>query len=44
VTKDEIREVARTVASPSRLNVVAVGLLDKEEQKKLSECVKGYAP
>ena len=30
--------------SPSRLNVVAVGILDKEEQKKLSECVKGYAP
>jgi predicted Zn-dependent peptidase len=44
VTKDEIREVARTVTSPSRLNVVAVGLLDKEDQKKLSECVKGYAP
>jgi predicted Zn-dependent peptidase len=44
VTKDEIRDVARIVASPSRLNVVAVGILDKEEQKKLSECVKGYAP
>ncbi len=44
VKKDEIREVARFVASPSRLNVVAVGILDKEEQKKLSECVKGYAP
>jgi predicted Zn-dependent peptidase len=42
VTKDEIREVAKTLASPSRLNVVAVGLLDREEQKKLSECVKGF--
>ena len=44
VKKDEIREVAKMVASPSRLNVVAVGILDKEEQKKLSECVKGFAP
>ncbi len=43
VTKDEIGEVANTVASPSRLNVVAVGLLDKEEQKRLAECVRGYA-
>jgi predicted Zn-dependent peptidase len=42
VTKEEIREVAKIVASPSRLNVVAVGILDKEEQKKLSDCVKGY--
>ncbi len=42
VKKEEVREVARTLASPSRLNVVAVGLLDKEEQKKLSDGVKGY--
>jgi predicted Zn-dependent peptidase len=44
VKKDDVRDVARIVASPSRLNVVAVGILDKEEQKKLSECVRGYAP
>jgi hypothetical protein len=28
------------LSSPSRLNVVAVGMLDREEQKRLSEVVK----
>src|SRR5580700_5533096 len=40
VTRDEVRDVARMLSSPSRLNVVAVGMLDREEQKRLSEVVK----
>jgi len=42
VTRDAVRDVARLLASPSRLNVVAVGMLDREEQKRLSEVVKGW--
>ena len=42
VTREQIRDVARLVASPTRLNVVAVGLLDREEQKRLTETVKGW--
>jgi predicted Zn-dependent peptidase len=44
VTRDEVREVARLVSSPSRLNVVAVGMLDREELKRLSEAVKMVSP
>jgi predicted Zn-dependent peptidase len=42
VTREQVRDVARHVATPSRLNIVAVGMLDKEEQKRLSEAVKGW--
>jgi predicted Zn-dependent peptidase len=42
VTRDQIQAVAELVSSPSRLNVVAVGMLDREEQRKLSEAVKGW--
>jgi predicted Zn-dependent peptidase len=42
VTPEQIRDVARVIASPSRLNVVAVGLLDRDEQKRLADVVKGW--
>ena len=42
VTKDDVREVARQIARPERLNVVAVGLLENGEDKKLTDVVKGW--
>jgi predicted Zn-dependent peptidase len=42
VTRDDVTGVARVLASPERLNVVAVGTLDRDEQKRLSEAVKGW--
>ncbi|HEX7603751.1 MAG TPA: insulinase family protein, partial [Polyangiaceae bacterium] len=42
VTKEDVIEVARTIAQPARLNVVAVGLLEDGEDKRLSETVKGW--
>ncbi|HSY23913.1 MAG TPA: pitrilysin family protein [Polyangiaceae bacterium] len=42
VTRDDVREVARRVAQPDRLNVVAVGLLEDGEDERLEEVVKGW--
>jgi predicted Zn-dependent peptidase len=42
VTREEIREVARYIADPTRLNVVAVGLPDNGEDKRLADVVKGW--
>lgn len=42
VTADDIREIATLVAHPDRLNVVAVGLLDKGEDKRLERVVESY--
>jgi predicted Zn-dependent peptidase len=42
VTRDEVREVARTIADPARLNVVAVGLPDNGEDKRLADVTKGW--
>jgi predicted Zn-dependent peptidase len=42
VTREEVRTVARMLADPARLNVVAVGLLDAEEEKRLTACVEGW--
>jgi predicted Zn-dependent peptidase len=42
VTKEEIRDVARALAQPDRLNVVAVGLLENGEDDRLREVVKGW--
>ena len=42
VTKEQVRAVARQIARPERLNVVAVGLLEDGEDKKLVEVVKGW--
>lgn len=42
VTKDELRDIARKLARPERLNVVAVGLLEDGEDERLTEVVKGW--
>ncbi len=42
VTRDDVVRVAKRIAEPSRLNVVAVGLLDKGEDKRLADVVKGW--
>ena len=42
MTKDDVRDVARQIARPERLNVVAVGLLENGEDRKLTEVVKGW--
>jgi predicted Zn-dependent peptidase len=40
---DEVRAAARELARPERLNVVAVGLLDEGEDRRLEDEVKGWA-
>jgi predicted Zn-dependent peptidase len=42
VTTAQIREVAQRLAQPDRLNVVAVGLLENGEDKRLADVVKGW--
>jgi predicted Zn-dependent peptidase len=42
VTSAQIRDVATRIAQPDRLNVVAVGLLEDGEDKRLTEIVKGW--
>jgi predicted Zn-dependent peptidase len=42
VTSEQIREVASRIAQPDRLNVVAVGLLENGEDKRLTDVVKGW--
>jgi predicted Zn-dependent peptidase len=42
VTRNDIQAVAREIARPERLNVVAVGLLEDGEDKRLTEVVKGW--
>ena len=42
VTKDEIRDVARVIAQPERLNVLAVGILEDDEAKRLTGVVKSW--
>jgi predicted Zn-dependent peptidase len=42
VTVREVRDMARLVARPDRLNVIAVGLLDDGEDARLTETVKGW--
>ena len=43
VDGNQVREVARELARPERLNVVAVGLLEDGEDERLEEVVKGWA-
>ena len=43
VGAEEVREAARELARPERLNVVAVGLLDDGEDGRLGDAVKGWA-
>jgi predicted Zn-dependent peptidase len=42
VTREEVRDVARLLAQPDRLNVVAVGLLDRDEDKRIEALVQGW--
>jgi predicted Zn-dependent peptidase len=42
VTRDDIRDLARAVAQPERLNVIVVGTPGKEETKRLEEEVLGF--
>jgi predicted Zn-dependent peptidase len=43
VDADDVREAARELARPERLNVVAVGLLEDGEDERLSRTVEGWA-
>ncbi len=43
VSADDVREAARLLAQPDRLNVVAVGLLEDGEDERLAEVVEGWA-
>lgn len=42
VTREEVRDAARFLAQPDRLNVVAVGLLENGEDKRLSDVVRNW--
>ncbi|MDB4944838.1 MAG: Peptidase, family [Labilithrix sp.] len=42
VTAERVREVAELLAQPDRLNVLAVGLLDKNEERRLEDVVRSY--
>lgn len=42
VTREHIRELANLLAQPDRLNVLAVGLLEDGEDRRLEDVVKGY--
>lgn len=42
VTKEAIRDLVGELAKPERLNVLAVGMLEDGEGKKLSDLVKSY--
>ncbi len=42
ISKDEVREVARLIAQPERLNVLAVGILEDEEEKRLAGLVRSW--
>jgi predicted Zn-dependent peptidase len=43
VTPEQVRDVARLIARPERLNVVAVGLLEGDEEERLREAVQGWS-
>jgi predicted Zn-dependent peptidase len=43
VTRDDVREAARALARPERLNVVAVGLPEDGEDRRLTDLVEGWA-
>ncbi len=42
VTREDVRDVARQIARPERLSVVAVGLLENGEDRRLTDTVKGW--
>jgi predicted Zn-dependent peptidase len=42
VTAERIRDLCRMVVQPDRLNVLAVGLLEKDEEKRLADAVRSF--
>jgi len=42
VTREQVRDVAARLAEPGRLNVLAVGILEGGEGKRLSQLVKAF--
>jgi len=42
ITREEVRAMAELLTTPNRLNVVAVGLLENGEDKRLNDLVKGW--
>lgn len=42
VTRDDVRELARLVAQPDRLNVLAVGLLEDGEDRRVEDIVDAF--
>jgi predicted Zn-dependent peptidase len=42
VTPEVLRDLAARIAQPDRLNVLAVGLLEDDEDKRLADVVRGY--
>jgi predicted Zn-dependent peptidase len=44
VSREEVREATRAIARPERMNVLAVGLLDRGEDRRLVDVVKGFEP
>jgi predicted Zn-dependent peptidase len=44
VTKEDVRLLAAKLCEPSRLNVVAVGLLEDDEEKRLRDVIANWSP
>ncbi|MBX3225599.1 MAG: insulinase family protein [Labilithrix sp.] len=44
VTREDVRALAELLAQPERLNVLAVGLLDDGEDRRLEDVVDRYGP
>ncbi len=42
VTKEDVMTLAKKLCEPNRLNVIAVGLLEKDEEKRLTDIVMGW--
>jgi predicted Zn-dependent peptidase len=42
VTAPDVRSMARSLCEPHRLNVIAVGLLENGEDRRLTDVVKGW--
>jgi predicted Zn-dependent peptidase len=42
VTREDVRKVAELIARPERLHVLAVGMLDDGEDKRLADVINGF--
>jgi predicted Zn-dependent peptidase len=43
VSREDVRALAEVIAQPDRLNVLAVGLLEDDEDARLADVIQGYA-